>query len=597
MSSTSSRFSFNHLIASPPPSPSLPALVPRHGKPQKSPRSRRYLRLAVWLAGVSAILYFGYTHIQLSHSVPTMGWMQHNDGKEYEMVGEDKLPDFPTPVVASDKRGRAKWTVSIPPGFEFPLEPETYSEICRQNMEASKHVADLHKQQPHGHYDYYHVDPYFVDVKEAEDHGMLPSMAARAGSKNWQSTNTPLKSMVGENADELVTSEVCSTTMTFVMETHDAGLGNTLMMLWMAYGLARREGRAFFVDDSRWYVTSRNNELAHTDFTRAYGKYTDYFKPPPLPSCRPPPRHEILPCPHHARHLVVSAATAPWTFGANFNDEFEDPRKMEVFRQKPMFDMARNGYENLFKLTDHDTKYVDERIDGFLNKTVAASGMDAESGIVIGIHVRHGDVHPLEYQYQDSYLPLEKYGEAARDLLHDRFNSSGPGGGEDLMAEMKSIFVVASDDPEVYTSGEFSHAYRAQDVILLASKKGETTPRQDIPGSMFKRFIDETVGWEGGFFAPMFWTLGRTSAAPGAVVEKPNTMLPPTAEAHRLRELVGRAYLLDLSILGQSTDFVVCGVSAMGCKLLAVMMGWERAIESKSWVNIDGQFDWKGVPW
>lgn len=174
------------------------------------------------------------------------------------MVGEDKLPDFPTPVVATDRRGRAKWTVSIPPGYDFPLEPETYNEICRQNMEASNHVADLHnhKHLPHGHYNYYRVDPYFIDVAQAEEHGMLPSVASRASSKSWESTRTGLQSMVGENANELVTKEVCNSSMTFVMETRDAGLGNTMMMLWTAYGLAKKEGRAFFVDDSRWYARS-----------------------------------------------------------------------------------------------------------------------------------------------------------------------------------------------------------------------------------------------------------------------------------------------------------------------------------------------------
>jgi hypothetical protein len=35
----------------------------------------------------------------------------------------------------------------------------------------------------------------------------------------------------------------------------------------------------------------------------------------------------------------------------------------------------------------------------------------------------------------------------------------------------------------------------------------------------------------------------------------------------------------------------------MGCKLLAVMMGWENAIVKGRWVNIDGDFEWKGVAW
>lgn len=60
-----------------------------------------------------------------------------------------------------------------------------------------------------------------------------------------------------------------------------------------------------------------------------------------------------------------------------------------------------------------------------------------------------------------------------------------------------------------------------------------------------------------------------------------------------LRELVARAYLLDLSVLGMS-DRVVCAVSSVGCRLLAVMMGWERAVVGQWWKNVDGGFGWVG---
>jgi hypothetical protein len=43
--------------------------------------------------------------------------------------------------------------------------------------------------------------------------------------------------------------------LTYVMETDDAGFGNTLMRLWMSYGLAKAENRAFFIDDTRWLVS------------------------------------------------------------------------------------------------------------------------------------------------------------------------------------------------------------------------------------------------------------------------------------------------------------------------------------------------------
>lgn len=314
-----------------------------------------------------------------------------------------------------------------------------------------------------------------------------------------------------------------------------------------------------------------------------------------MPTCRPPPRHEMLPCPHHARHLVVSAATASYTFGGAFNEVFEDPRKMEVYRQKPLFDLARIGYESLFLLTPSDQMYVDNRILSLLEKTMRSPPED-QNGLVIGVHVRHGDRRPYEFQYRDSYMPLERYADRARQLLREASNSTENTDGGNEMAEKHSVVIVASDDPDVYESDEFSHASRAQEQIHLAS--AQTLSHSSPSGaSAIRKFVEETVGWEGGFFAALFWSLGKPNSVPATAVEVPNTKLPLTEEALRLRELVGRAYLLDLAVLGHASDRIVCTVSSMGCKLLAVMMGWEDAIVKGRWVNIDGDFEWRGVAW
>jgi hypothetical protein len=303
----------------------------------------------------------------------------------------------------------------------------------------------------------------------------------------------------------------------------------------------------------------------------------------------------MLPCPHHARHFVVSAATAGYTFGGAFNEYFEDPRKMEVYRQKPMFELARQGYEMLFQLAPVDSEYADKRILELQAKAILPPP-ETSNGMIIGIHVRHGDRHPYEFQYKDSYVPLNRYSDKARDILHQTFNGSGPGAGENMMVENHSLMVVASDDPDVYDSEEFSQASRAQEQIRLASKTTlDSAAQEKQPG--VRKFVDETVGWEGGFFAGMFWSLGKPSSVPATAVETPDTTLPPTEEALRLRELVGRAYLMDLAVLGQASDSIVCTVSSMGCKILAVMMGWERAVVKGAWVNIDGDFEWRGVSW
>ncbi|APA06631.1 hypothetical protein sscle_02g014010 [Sclerotinia sclerotiorum 1980 UF-70] len=574
LSSSSSRFSFNHLIKSPPPSPSLPALVPRHGKPAPSRTPRKCFRGFLWFCGIAMILYFCSSSPWLERPMTAVGWAT-DSGNQYEMVGESELPDFPTPVIITDKRGRSKWTVSIPPNHEFPLTPTQYADICSQNMEVAATVADLHShvhREHTAHYDYYHVDQNFMDVAEAEAHGLLPGIKTKNSVKD--------DSLVGEKKGDLIDSDVCDKTLTFVLETSDAGLGKTLMMLWTAFGLAQKEGRHFFVDDSRW----------------AYGKYTTFFQPPPAPKCRPPPRHEMLPCPHHARHLVVSAATVTHTFGGSFNDYFEDARKMEVYRQKPIFEMARVGYTALFHLSDGDDEYVDRRAAEFRAKTTL-DPVDQESGIVIGVHVRHGDRRPFEFQYKDSYIPLTVYSDTARMLLDKKYNHSLPNGGHDALAQMASAIVLASDDPDVYDSDEFKDVSRAQEQIRLASKNAleAATPQPNTPGP--RKFVDDTVGWEGGFFAGMFWSLGKPSGTPKTAVENPETALTPTTEALRLRELVGRAYLMDLAVLGKASDKIICTVSSTGCRILAVMMGWEKAIDQGSFVNVDGNFDWRGIAW
>lgn len=176
------------------------------------------------------------------------------DQGQYEMIEDDTLPDHPTPLVVADKEGRPKWTISIPSSFDFPLQPEVYNDICGTMKEARDMVLEIdHKKKKthQAHYDYYHVDPNYMDVAEAVESGLLPKpgMATLHGGF---STPGDAGNVVGQDENDLIEAEACSRTMTFVMETGDAGMGPTLMMLWTAYGLSQKEGRDFFVDDSRW---------------------------------------------------------------------------------------------------------------------------------------------------------------------------------------------------------------------------------------------------------------------------------------------------------------------------------------------------------
>ncbi|ROW11481.1 hypothetical protein VMCG_01143 [Cytospora schulzeri] len=589
LSSTSSRFGFDHLVFnSPPPSPGLPLpqQAPRMRKPSANPRPSRVFRLLLWLAGTVLILYLATQSIRQGQVVPVIGWSRASD-EEYEMVGQDDLPDFPTPIVATDRRGRAKWTVSIPPSYEFPLTVKEYSDVCAKCKEVSSRVNKLHSHSPaalnqigliggeSG------IDRNFVDVKEAEEQGFLPGSVGTAVRR--------VGDLLGVDGNSLTQKPVCTTSLTYVLESEDAGLGKTLMSLWMAYGLAKREGRSFFIDDRRW----------------AYGEYTSMFDAPPAPDCQPPRPHEMIPCPRQARHLVVSAANVRDIFGSKISDEdiYSEGDLAGLDHrpaQRELFALAREGYEALFRLNQQDREYVFNRVIEHRIKTYAVEG-ETHNGRIVGIHVRHGDRHPLEFQYADSYIPLSNFVDAAHAALNDSLGH----GGHDGIARDKSFFMLASDDPLVYDAGEFGGATRAQGQIRLAGKE-DINPSPARPDkTVMHKFVDETFGWEGGFFAAMFWNLGlpaqaaaANNAAGNSNNNNNNNPAPGGPETIRLRSLVGRAYLMDLAVLADvSSGGVVCAVSAMGCRLLAVMMGQERAFGRGEWRNVDGQFGWTGVTW
>ncbi|RYO81414.1 hypothetical protein DL766_002185 [Monosporascus sp. MC13-8B] len=575
LSATSSRFNFNHLMFSPPPSPGLPALVPRPRKSSTAPRPSRVLRLVAWVASLLVVFYVADSLLNGKVRVPLVGWVLE-ENEQFEMVGQEELPEFPIPIAVTDRHGKSKWTFSIPRTAGFPLSVSEYSDLCAQCREVAARVRELHgrsftsQQAEPG---YYHRDPYFVDVSEAEKRGLLPGVSGKSGKALTRARSAHL---LGEGEDGLITDkETCKTSLTFVLESPDAGLGNTLMMLWMAYGLAQKEKRSFFIDDSRW----------------AYGKYTDMFKTPPSTGCSPPPRHEMLPCPHQAQHLVVSAATARETFGNSFTAEYEKPRRNDVDRERPIYDLARTGFDALFRLNNDDEPYVARRVNEIRARSKVLES--STGGTIVGVHVRHGDVHPYEYQYNGAYIPLNIYTDKASEILEKYHNASGSAGKEDIAARQHSFTVVASDDPLVYESEEFSSSVRAQEQIKLASKQ-EINQANPDPHVMHK-YVDETFGWEGGFFASMFWNLGRPSPNKVNAVDASQAPLGPSDETMRLRGLIGRAYVMDLAVLGQASDVVICTMSAMGCRLIAVIMGWEKSMEEKRWVNIDGDYWWTAL--
>lgn len=588
-------------IPSRPGSPSLPSLVPRHGK---KPRRLAICRFKPFVVGtVVFILIFTILTKCLRRQ---RTFHLSTTATDYEIVADATLPREPAAVVIEDQHGRAKWTISIPPQRRFPLRPYEYAEICSQVDQIQYELDQQQNKMTPRSYDIH--DSRFMDVNEAIEHGYLP-----------QALLLDVKeSLVGVDAypRNIARPATCEKSMVYVLQADDAGLGATLLNVWLAYGLAEKEGRAFFLDDSMW----------------SYGNWTDYFKLPPVPACVPPPPHHRVPCPPSAAHIVVSSANAPWIFGPDFRAAFADTKKHVSSQYRSVYNLMRSGYEDLFHLSiDADRDYIKKQTDSI-------DKIRRKGGLNIGLHVRRGDARPWEYQYAYDYLPLERFTKQVHRLVDEAKNSS-------TGTSIQSQVYLASDDPDVYASTELPPSVRAQNRIVLASR----TTLNAAKGSAAS-WKEESHGWEGGFFREQFLYLGSDDrerlarALAGKTSPRPNKNKEGDADAHDsywnirhpqldsrhfnkpssatakhenemavqkflddeerstrnralpLRSLVGRAYLLDLAIL-KETDVVVCAVSASGCRALAVMMGYDRAMVKGKWVNVEAGEIWTGLDW
>lgn len=383
----------------------------------------------------------------------------------------------------------------------------------------------------------YH-DPAFMDADEAMRSGLLPGT----------SVPTP--------------AATCQKSLTFVMDG-DASFGRTLLLLWLSYGFAKRDGRAFFLDDSKW----------------AYGRFDSYFSPLPRPGCVPPHQSQMVPCPLHARHVVVTPATARWTFDEDLDEIFH--RQLGTARKASIFDLLRLGYENTFRLIGEDAIYAKERVKRLRQEAVQ------HRHSLIGMQIRRGDLHPFELQFSQDYLPVEKFTDAAKAVLGTTY-------------EPPATLILASDDPDIIDSSELTLAasphrlYKSQERIQLATKLAldRSSPREPIrkPGSAYVKHVDENAGWDGGFYTSLFNSLGDRRPR----VERLSLPHIPQAAVSKdtvhMRELIGRGYLLDLAVLSEM-DEVVCAVSSAACRILGVMMGRD-AILAGRWINVDDNRAW-----
>lgn len=254
-------------------------------------------------------------------------------------------------------------------------------------------------------------------------------------------------------------------------------------------------------------------------------------------------------------------------------------------QQRYIYDLVRTGYGALFHLNDEDANFLDKRVSE-VRSAATTSGQP-----VIGMHIRRGDRHPFQREFSGDYLPLDRFTSAAQKQL--QLHASASEGKSDI----PPTFLLASDDPDIIINNDLLSTLpaplslsRAQDRIVLASKRTlEPAVPFRAPGSAYTKHVDENSGWEGGFYAALFNSLGRPRGG-AAVNTDPDARAQIDQQVAALRALVGRAYLLDLAVLATS-DAVVCASSSAGCRVLGVMMGWDR-VNKGDWVNVDDKRFW-----
>ncbi|RPA74000.1 hypothetical protein BJ508DRAFT_43963 [Ascobolus immersus RN42] len=476
-------------------------------------RSRRgVLVMAAWVGAVLVVGWFGL-EVSRGDDGRLKGWKEVFSTSstiaaavEVGVKAVDVTATQLSAVVVTRTDGSMGWTFQLPELSEM-LKAEQYAEMCKSaaSMPAALHA---HTGEPahagHNHREYYFSDPTFIDPDN--------------------------RTTVSDEE-----TEICASTLTYQLNEKDVAMGKSLLGLYLAYGLAQRERRAFFIDSTTW----------------AYGSYADYFTPPPPPPCRPPPRDWILPCPRTARHLVMTSTTAGHNLGHAFVEEYEDPKAQDTARQVRIFALARAGYEDLFRPSTSILKVAQKRV-GRLDV-----GWKGKEGQVAVVQVRRGEVHPYRFKERFGYIPVEEYFEVARNRT----------GGEKV--------VVMSDAPEAVEG-------------LGAEVSGEGTglgaPRLAAPGHGVGEGEVERMFVNGvGFYKGMFEGLDVAG-----------------------REAWGKSFVFDLAVAAMVLDsgskasdgaVVVCGLKSYMCRLLAVVLGWDKAVVEKRWRNVDGMWGWRGWEW
>jgi hypothetical protein len=358
-------------------------------------------------------------------------------------------------------------------------------------------------------------------------------------------------------------ADVCLTTITYQLDG-TVGLFADLALLAQAAALARERNRTFFVDDTYWNR----------------GKWTDHFEdvhllqPGHEPGCKAPPPNELVPCPRHARHWVISSKTAKYHFSHSFMNQYENGYGKSINRLNKIYQHAEVSFLETIRPNEFNSRLIMAARSELKDLIMAESDQTLPVNYV-GVHIRRGDRRPMSWRYKDGYVPADKYLAGVTSTFERLDPARSSAGSQPLFA------YLASDSPRAQS--EFMEAVkqgssleqRVKVYSLLRSKKEELralASRKEYVQADF----NEGIGLEGG----------RVEATRGMIIDF--ALFSGAWDWEDIGEVDKR-----VNPLG-----VVCTMSSNICGMAAVVQHWDKAFgdtshmgdaddEKKGWTDVD----------
>ncbi|EGG06462.1 uncharacterized protein MELLADRAFT_86650 [Melampsora larici-populina 98AG31] len=351
---------------------------------------------------------------------------------------------------------------------------------------------------------------------------------------------------------------ICSKTLTYLLDD-DFGMAFHLNAITLAFALAKKDGRTFFIADGEW----------------DRGLWNDHFQELPAPDCQPPPPEEMMGCPRSSRHWIITSSIFPYHFSdsefllAYGDDKVRNEKKTDGLPslipkpRKPIFEMAKDSFESIFSLNHENLKLIEETKQEIIDSNVWKGGENGKLAPFVSVHIRKGDRHPFNQDHKLDYIPITNY--------LDAINST--------WTQLRSTNEKLPLSPNVFV---------ASDTPLIMDVLNDMVPTWNL------------------------FHLSQSFPKQLSLIAHPHEYSQRHFHAHVKSERIGytRGQIIDMNFLAggwsskihqtDETDkplATICTVSSNICQFAALQLGWKTSFEDRKWINLDLPLthSWTGI--